>query len=466
MRAGRGQMNSTYPHTSCPHCSWNRKPIMGVGPQPCSLLFLGEGPAKDEVKQDRPFAGRAGKEFDLHYLPLAGLVRFEIRVDNATHCPMANWDNPTHEMARHCSLRHLPQELRHTQPEVIVLMGSVACSLADTPIDLDTDHGLPQQNSLLDGLWEGTVFPTFHPAAGLHEGQMILPLRQDFANLGAYLKGNLVVPVDDHSNPVCRLLRGAEEVNWALPGPLDLSVVGPVLEVAIDTEGLLPYPWCLSFSLDPDHGYVIMADDPEGLREFSLWIGRVRPLILLHHSLHDIPVLRAMGVIFDWYRDTMVEAYHLADLPQGLKALGWRLLGVRMKSYEDVVLPHSLPVALAYMADANARLESSLTYPHTLKSGPRKGQVEWRVTPGVDKTAVGTWRKVEKVLRDQGADPWRRWEGWHPHDRELLNGILGKDLPRPHISYVPLEEAVYYACLDAIVTWRVHQVLRRRRVTL
>ena len=459
-------MNPVYPHHSCPSCPWNRKPILGEGPQPCSLLFLGEGPARDEVKQNRPFAGRTGREFDFHYLPLAGLVRHEVRVDNSTHCPQPGYENPTHATARACSLRHLPQELRHTQPELVVLMGGVACSLADTPIDLEVDHGYPQQNSLLGGLWEGEVFPTFHPAAGLHEGQMILQLRQDFANLGAHLKGCLQIPADEFPAPDCRLLGGAEEVEAVLPGLLDLSVTGPVLEVAIDTEGLLPNPWCLSFATDPYHGYAILAEDHEGLREFSHWVCRFRPLIILHHSLHDIPVLRAMGVEVPRWRDTMVDAYHLADLPQGLKALGWRLLGVRMQSYEDTVLPHSLPVALSYLADADAALRPALTFQHQLKSGPRKGQLEERVLPGADKAAVGTWRKVQKSLREEGADPWKRWDGWHDHDHTLLAGVLGRELPKPSIAYVPLEEAVSYACLDAIITLRLHHNLSRRRVVL
>ncbi len=432
-------------------------------------MLMGESPAREETKQHRNFSGKAGKEFDFHYLPLAGLLRGEsVYTTNACRSAKPNFDNPTHAEARACSLHHLPQELRHCQPELIVLMGGVACSLADTHIDLDTDHGLPQHNSLLDGLWEGTVFPTFHPAAGLHEGQMILQLRQDFANLGQHLKGRLVIPQDDHQNPECRLLRGEDEVDAVLPYPEDLPGRGCLLEVAIDTESvsLKGAPWCLSFSTDEDHGYVILADDHNGLSWFARWVKLYRPLVLLHHSLHDIPVLRAMGVEVPRWRDTMVDAYHLADVPQGLKALGWRLLGVRMASFEDTAIPHSLPVAMEYLAGASGILEGSLTFQHQLKSGPRKGQWEERVLPGADKQAVGTWRKVQKALREPGADPWKRWDGWHSHDRALLESLMGAGLPFPSIVHVPLAEAVHYACLDAIVTLRTHHVLRRHRIVL
>lgn len=457
---------------SCPVCQG--RDIPPDGPTPCRVMLMGECPAREETKQHRNFSGQAGREFDFHYLPLAGLLRGEVYTTNACRSARPNFDNPTNREARQCSEFHLPQELRHCQPEVIVLMGGVACSLADTHIDLDTDHGLPQRNSLLGGLWEGTVFPTFHPAAGLHEGQMILQLRQDFASLGAHLKGGLVLPHDNHQNPECRLLRGHHEVAEALARynqPRDTGwLLGEpwCLEVAIDTESvsLKGAPWCLSFALDPDHGYVVLADDQEGVAGFARWVKTARPIVLLHHSLHDIPVLGDMGVEVARWRDTMVDAYHLADIPQGLKALGWRLLGVRMKSFEDTCLPHSLPVAMEYLATANEILRSSLTFQHQLKSGPRKGQQEERVLPGADKLAVGTWRKVQKALREDGADLWQRWKGWHDHDRQLLVSLMGKELPFPSIVHVPLAEAVGYAALDAIVTLRVHHVLRRRRIVL
>lgn len=300
---------------------------------------------------------------------------------------------------------------------------------------------------------------------------MILLLRQDFANLGQHLKGRLVLPVDAHPDPILRLLQGRQGVDDVLPLGFTRGPRNPCaayLEVAIDTESVSLHgaPWCLSFSLDPYHGYVILSTDHEALHRFAQWLQWQHPVVLLHHSLHDIPVLRAMGLTIPRYRDTMVDAYHLANVPQGLKALGWRLLGVRMRSFEDTVLPHSMPVAMDYLARANDALSPALTFQHQLKAGPRKGQWESRTLPGADKLAVATWRKVQKCLREDGADPWRRWTGWHPHDRALLQGVLGSPLPFPSIVHVPLADAVSYAALDAVVTLRIHRILRCKRVVL
>ena len=42
------------------------------------------------------------------------------------------------------------------------------------------------------------------------------------------------------------------------------------------------------------------------------------------------------------YRDTMQEAFHLGNLPQGLKALTYRLFRHTMTSYEETVRPASI----------------------------------------------------------------------------------------------------------------------------
>jgi hypothetical protein len=79
---------------------------------------------------------------------------------------------------------------------------------------------------------------------------------------------------------------------------------------------------------------------------------------------------------------------------------------------------------------------------------------------------MGTLRKLQKILKEVGADPWQRWKGWHDHDRRLLKVVMGGEMPQPSIVHVPLGEAVKYAALDAVVTLRVHRELRGRRVVL
>jgi DNA polymerase len=437
-------------------------------------MFIGEGPARDEEREGRNFAGRAGKEYDRHYLPLAGLLRSEVYTTNACRSPRSGFFNPSPQEALQCSQFHLPKELRYCRPEVVVPMGAVACSLFDTPIDLDTEHGLPQTNSLLGGEWEGTVFPVYHPAAGLHEGQWILRLRQDFQDLGRYLRGELVAPTDQYPNRTCRLLHTAQDV-------LDAGLIlEDPPEIAVDTEGTKEDPFCLSFAWQPDSGYVVRPSTP-ALDLFVQWYtgwlyydsgGYERaqePLVILHPYLHDNPVLTAMGCPpITKFFDTMQAAYVLGYLPQGLKALSYRLLGMRMRSYEEVTYPHSRQVAYGWLERASEECRGQYTYQHTLRGGPRKGQQEERVWVDAPKGQVKTWRKVQGVLRDRDkraareggeVDPWKRWDGWHAQDQALLFELMREELPQPSLAHVPEQEAVDYAGQDAIGTLRLKRVL-------
>ena len=76
--------------------------------------------------------------------------------------------------------------------------------------------------------------------------------------------------------------------------------------------------------------------------------------ILFHNWLFDSQVVEKMGLVFPHKRivDTMVRAYHLGNLPQGLKALAYRLLGMQMQDFDDLVTPYSTPLCLQYLRDA------------------------------------------------------------------------------------------------------------------
>jgi hypothetical protein len=136
--------------------------------------------------------------------------------------------------------------------------------------------------------------------------------------------------------------------------------------------------------------------------------------------------------------DTMVRAYHLGDLPQGLKALAYRLCGMKMLEFNDLVRPYALSEALAYLQDAERLIK-------------------------VDKTK----RKVKRALGDflkapDSIDLWGRWDKWNEADRDALVGVMGRELPRPSIAMVPWERVVPYAARDADATLRVHPILAIR----
>lgn len=460
---------ANYRYKSCSLCPWQQAPIPPDGPQPCRVLFIGEGPAKWEVRRRRPFVGDTGHEFNGQYLRLAGLERHQIRVTNSCLCPMSeDFRNPTPQEAAACSDFWLPAELEATVPEIVVPMGAVACSLFPG-LDLELMHGIPHLGGYGD--WTGILFPMYHPAAGLRESRFMIMMQQDFAALGRLLKDPAdpanYLPHDPYLNPDYRLLTKRWELESVLAASPD------AWEMAIDTESDTedpdnPVPFCLTFSIVPGTGYMILASDGELLRLLAAHVERRRRLlILLHNSLYDLPVLARMGLVVRRFTDTMMMAYHRQDLPQSLKVLAYRLLGIRMQEYDDVVLPHSRPRAQAYLSQAVARLATRHQYLHALKSGPRKGEEELRWNADTPAPVKRLVTKAEKaVTRLEGGDetlnPWRLWEAsWRSEDREAIQGVMGRRLPYPSIVHVPMPEAIVYACRDADATLRLRPVLKR-----
>jgi len=428
--------------TTCPpSCPGSHHPIEGDGPEPCRLLFIGEGPARDEIRHHLVFAGRAGRELNLQYLPLAGLMRGGVRITNVMKCPCPGLRNPTVEEATVCANLWLAKELRYCQPEIIVTLGAVACHVLFPHCDLALEHGLPRWDSAAIGDWEGIHVALYHPAAGLHESSQMIPLQTDFSALRLIQLGRLLPPhkQDEYPHPVYREILDEAE----LPELLAPALHGDS-PLAIDTEVRslkTMEPCCLSFSCVQGTGYVIASTHSGCVGAFAGHVQASRRQILLHNALGvDLEALAQMNIRLDPRRiiDTMVRAYHLGDLPQGLKALAYRLCGMKMLEFNDLVRPYALSEALGYLQDAERLIK-------------------------VDKTK----RKVKRALGDflkapDSIDLWGRWDNWNDADREALVTAMGRELPRPSIVMVPWEKVVPYAARDADATLRVHPILEIR----
>jgi uracil-DNA glycosylase family 4 len=311
-------------------------------------MLIGEAPGKDEDKHGRPFIGKTGQELNDHYLPLAGLRRDNVYVTNAIKC-LPNRSGGKIDLNRSkdlellyvCADCSLYEEIRSVRPSLIVPLGAFACHSIDPSIELDVDHGRPIETS-----W-GTAFPMFHPSAGIHEPKRMLQIRSDYYRLGRYLKGKLTIPKDEYPNPKY----------WEMTRPGILpSPEGAAL--ACDTEVTRHMePYCLTYSTAPGTGCLIKADNHWALNMFQDMLERWTGPILLHNWLFDQKVVAAMGLRFPRHLivDTMSRAFHLGNLPQGLKALAYRELGMKMEDFDDLVTPYSVPLCLDYLRKASER---------------------------------------------------------------------------------------------------------------
>ena len=133
------------------------KVVFGVGNPSARLMFIGEGPGRDEDLQGEPFVGRAGQLLT-KIIKAMGYEREDVYIANAVKCrPPQNRDPHADEVA---ACRHfLMRQVALIEPEIIVLLG---LSAIRTVLDLNTPL------SRLRGSfreWNGTrVMCTYHPA--------------------------------------------------------------------------------------------------------------------------------------------------------------------------------------------------------------------------------------------------------------------------------------------------------------
>jgi len=294
------------------------------GPVPCDRVVLGEAPGHEEQMEGRGFVGKAGRELWSGLERFCGLTREQVYVTNVVKDGVpGKKPKPAEVMA---ALPELLEELEWVQPKVVIAVGATAANVfLDRPLaDL---HGIPHAVTI--GGQDLVVHPTYHSAAGLHKKGYLAAFAYDLTQLGALLRGSLPPRKGRSRPPSC---------SW-----LQRPYTGPAKIVGLDTEGWIDQPWGLSFSPDGQHGYVIRADDRKLLRWFAGWIKD--RMAVLHNSLHDVPVLGAMGLELGTWHDTQVLAYHdmirtgsgvLEAESQNLGTLAYRELGMVLGELEDL----------------------------------------------------------------------------------------------------------------------------------
>lgn len=159
----------------------NANPVLGEGNPQAKIMFIGEAPGQKEDELKRPFVGAAG-QFLNELLGTIGLKREDVYISNVVkYRPPENRD-PTPEEKQQC-MPWLQLEIAIIKPRVICPLGrhSMAHFVANRTIT--QAHGKPFR--LRDGL---TVFPIYHPAAALHNGNLRSSLYADFRALGEFLQ--------------------------------------------------------------------------------------------------------------------------------------------------------------------------------------------------------------------------------------------------------------------------------------
>ncbi len=151
---------------ACPLGPGRLRFVFGEGNPRARLMFIGEGPGRDEDLQGRPFVGKAGELLD-RMIGAIGLARGDVYITNIVKCRPPDNRTPTAEEARAC-LGYLHRQIELVAPAVIVTLGA-------TP--LRELVGATEGITRIRGQWQRVrvgerdlpVMPTFHPAYVLRQ---------------------------------------------------------------------------------------------------------------------------------------------------------------------------------------------------------------------------------------------------------------------------------------------------------
>lgn len=164
----------------CPLGTTRTQVVFGVGDSHARVMFIGEGPGKNEDLQGEPFVGAAGQLLN-ELLAHAGLERREVYIANVVKCrPPGNRDPESVEIET-CT-PFLREQIRLIDPEVLVTLGNFA-----TKFVLKTQVGITRLHGTVKQAGRFAVLPIFHPAAAIYDQTKRDDLYRDFERLGALI---------------------------------------------------------------------------------------------------------------------------------------------------------------------------------------------------------------------------------------------------------------------------------------
>lgn len=155
--------------------------VFGTGNPQASIMFVGEAPGFYEDREGVPFVGAAGKLLT-ELLQSIGLERSDIYIANVIKCRPPNNRDPLPDEIDTCK-PFLLQQIELIKPKLVCTLGNFA-----TQTLLERKVGITKVRGQVIQLEHFVVFPLLHPAAALHQGNLQVPLKEDFQKLKTVLK--------------------------------------------------------------------------------------------------------------------------------------------------------------------------------------------------------------------------------------------------------------------------------------
>jgi DNA polymerase len=157
--------------------------VFGVGNPHASIMFVGEAPGFYEDQKGEPFVGAAGKLLN-DLLASAGLSRDQIYIANVIKCRPPDNRDPEQDEVETCK-PFLLQQIDMIRPKLVCTLGNWA-----TQTLLERKVGITKVKAQAFYMKNFVIFPLLHPAAALHQGNLLGPLKEDFKKLKEFLDRN------------------------------------------------------------------------------------------------------------------------------------------------------------------------------------------------------------------------------------------------------------------------------------
>lgn len=171
----------------CPLSRYRTNVVPGEGNRKASLMFVGEGPGRDEDLSGRPFVGAAGQLLD-KMIAAIGIKREDVYIANIVKCRPPGNREPKEQEALSC-LPYLRRQVYLIKPRIIVCLGAIALRyIIDSKARITRVRGQWIERK---GYW---LMATYHPAALLRDPAKKYEAWEDFKSIRDKMKELGVYP--------------------------------------------------------------------------------------------------------------------------------------------------------------------------------------------------------------------------------------------------------------------------------
>ncbi len=144
---------------ACPLATQGRNQVVfGEGNANAQLMFIGEGPGRDEDRLGRPFIGRAGQLLT-KIIQAMELTREDVYISNVVKCRPPNNRAPLQAEVDPCTKLILFKEIEIIKPKIICLLGATALQAL-----VGCDAKVTNMRGVFTEFHGIPIMPTYHPA--------------------------------------------------------------------------------------------------------------------------------------------------------------------------------------------------------------------------------------------------------------------------------------------------------------